>query len=150
MIAHRRSYTPALILCLFGLAACSGSGNGAPPPTGPQACDPGTAVQDANPRPNQTGVPITLGQVIIVADGNTDTLYNNPSQWLVTLVGNAGGPLSGSPLALVPDPGGPHPFGSDFYYGSNVTTLNSGTTYTVYLGRNDGTCQAIAVGSFST
>jgi hypothetical protein len=137
---------------MLALAACSGGGGyGGGIGNGPQACQPGTAVQLAQPLPNQTGVPVTIGQIIIVANGSTNTLHDNPSVWLVTLSDTAGdAPIFGSALNPVPDPNGPHPFPSDFYYASNVTTLNSARNYNVFLGRTDGTCQAIQVGSFST
>jgi len=136
--------------CVFVLAACSGNGtNGGPFGNGPQACNPGTAVSDAQPSPNQTGVSTTIGQIIIVANGSANILNANPSVWIITLQANSG-PINGSTLTPVPFPNGPHPYPSDFYYASNIPTLNAGQVYTVFLGRTDGTCSAIAVGSFST
>ena len=135
--------------CLFALAACSsnsyngGLGNGAQP------CNPGTAVQDAQPLPNQTGVSTTIGQIIIVANGNANILNTNPSAWIITLQ-TPTGLINGGTLNAVPFPNGPHPYPSDFYYASNIPTLNFNQTYTVFLGRTDGSCSAISIGSFAT
>jgi len=151
MAQTRSALALSVIVCMLGLTACSGSGTGGPIINGPQACQPGTAVQLASPLPNQNGVPTNIGQIIIVANGNTNVLHDNPGVWLVTLSDNAGdAPIFGSSLNPVADPNGPHPYPSDFYYASNVTTLNAGRAYNVFLGRTDGTCQAVQVGSFST
>lgn len=152
MAQIRGAFTLSLIVCMLGLVACSGSGGyGGGIGNGPQPCQPGTAVSLAQPTPNQGGVPITIGQIIIVANGSTNVLHDNPNVWIVTLSDNAGdAPINGSPLNPVSDPNGPHPYPSDFFYGSNITTLNAGRAYNVFLGRIDGTCQAIQVGSFST
>ena len=144
---------PLFLAASFALAACSGSGNGTagnPFGNGPAACDPGTAVSDAQPRPNQSGVSITVGQIIIVANGSANTLHDNPTIWTITLADNLGGIITGTTLNPVPFPNGPHPYPSDFYYASNIPTLNPGRSYTVFLTRTDGTCSAVGVGSFST
>ncbi len=67
-----------LCALLFALDACSGvgsgllgGGDGSFP-----AYDPGTQVQLANPTPGQTDVGTNLGPVTIVANGNSDTLFN--------------------------------------------------------------------------
>ncbi|MBV9149375.1 MAG: hypothetical protein JO024_05895 [Candidatus Eremiobacteraeota bacterium] len=99
--------------------------------------------------PNQTGVSTTIGQIIIVANGSANILNANPQAWIITLQATSG-PINGSTLNAVPFPNGPHPYPSDFYYASNVPTLNPGQNYTVFLSRIDGTCSAIAIGSFST
>lgn len=150
MAQIRGALTLSLIVCMLGLVACSGGGGG-PTLNGPQACQPGTAVQLASPLPNQTGVPITIGQIIIVANGSTNTLHDNPSVWTITLTDNQGDPpLPGTQLNPVADPNGPHPYAMDFYYASNFPTLNGARVYAVFLGRTDGTCQPIQVGTFST
>jgi hypothetical protein len=138
-----------IVFGCFALAACSsnsyngGLGNGAQP------CNPGTAVQDAQPLPNQTGVSTTIGQIIIVANGNANILNTNPSAWIITLQ-TPTGLINGGTLNAVPFPNGPHPYPSDFYYASNIPTLNFNQTYTVFLGRTDGSCSAISIGSFAT
>ncbi|MBV8726444.1 MAG: hypothetical protein JO233_01555 [Candidatus Eremiobacteraeota bacterium] len=147
-----RALSRALALgCLFVLGACSGNGVGTGPfGNGPQPCNPGTQVTLAQPYPpGQTGVPTTIGQIIIVANGSTNTLHDNPSVWTVIL-NSTSGLTNGSVLNPVPFPNGPHPYPSDFYYAANIPTLTPGVTYTVFLTRTDGTCQAANVGSFST
>ena len=139
------------ITALFALAACSGNGTGGGIfGNGPQPCNPGTQVTIAQPYPSGvTGVPTTIGQIIIVANGSTNTLHDNPSVWAIVLNSNIS-VITGSNLNPVPFPSGPHPYPSDFYYASNVPTLAAGTTYNVLLTRTDGTCSAISVGTFST
>jgi len=138
---------------LFWLVACSGGSGGGlfggGNPTFPP-CDPGTQVQLANPLPGQTGVNPAIGQIEIVANGNTDTLYTTYQQWSLTLYDGSGNVYPGNGLNLVSDPGGPHPYASDFYYASSVSGLISGRTYTVRLGWVGQNCNEVAVGSFST
>ncbi len=143
------------IVCLaaiLGLAACSGSGfGGSNNLPGSNYCDPQTQVQLANPTQGQNGASPTSGSVIIVANGSNNVLNQNPGGWNLLLTSNGfGGPVNGSSLSAIPYPQGPHPFGSDFYYSSSIPALNSGVTYTVYLGQTNGSCQSIAIGTFST
>jgi len=151
VIAVRMLRPTFVIALLLGLAACSGNGTGGGIlGGGPQPCNPGTSVQLAQPLPGQTGVSTTIGQIIIVANGSANTLHDNPSVWTITLNDNFGGFIVGSTLNPVPFPQGPHPYPSDFYYASNIPTLNAGHGYTVLMSRTDGTCSAVAVGTFST
>lgn len=138
------------------LTACSGSGGlgglspifgGAP---GMSSCQPGTSVQLANPQPFQTNAS-NVNQITIVADGDSNTLHQSSQNWYVYLVDNSGRQITGGPLNPVSDTNGPHPYTSDFYYGSQLPqTLPSGMTYTAYLGRNDQSCTAQPLQSFST
>lgn len=131
------------------LAACSGGGLGFGG-GGQQFCNTGTIQQLANPVNGQTGVSTTLGQIIIVASSNNNQLFNTYSQWNLTLVDNLNQIWNGGSLALVADPSGPHPYQSDFYYGSSIPQLAPGRTYTASLGLNGGSCKSIILGSFST
>ncbi|TAM75640.1 hypothetical protein EPN44_07670 [bacterium] len=139
------------LLVLTGAAALAGCGSsGGGTPFFSSVCDTGTQVQLANPVPNQSGVSTTIGQVTIVANSSSNTLYSTYMQWHALLVGSAGNPLSGGQLNLVAYPSGPHPYPSDFYYSSSMPALNSGSTWSVYLSRTDGSCQPAFVGTFST
>jgi hypothetical protein len=140
----------------LALSACSGSGalGGLGPIFGnlPQ-CDTGTQVQLANPAPFQNGVSSNIGQITIVANGNSNTLYNTYGQWSVVLEPNnfASGSIQGGSLSLVDGRSLNHPFNSDFYYGSSVPSLQPGVTWNVKLQLNNGTnCTPAPVGTFST
>lgn len=136
-------------LCLLAFTSCSGGGPGGIF-GGPPVCNPGTQVQLASPTPNQSGVSSGIGHVIIVANGNTDTLYNTYAQWQLILVDNFNGQTTGGSLSLVPDPSGPHPYPSDFYYSSSVPQLATGRNWNVELIQNGNSCTPASVGSFST
>ena len=128
---------------LTSLPACQGL-------YGLSQCDTGTQEQLASPTPGQTGVSTTIGQVIMVANGNNNALGNSYSQWQITLTDNFGNTIVGGPLNLVPFPSGPHPYASDFYYSSSIQQLASGRTYNAFLTRNGTPCPTIQLGSFST
>jgi hypothetical protein len=117
---------------------------------GAPLCSTGTAVQLASPIQGQGGVSTTIGRVVIVADGNSNALYSTYGQWTVTLTDSAGQTWSGGGLGLVPDPGGPHPYSSDFFYASSFPSLIPGRTYTASLGQPSGACQSVSLGLFST
>ncbi len=139
----------SLLATAMFLSACStfGSGLGG---IFQLPCNTGTQQQLASPFSGQTGVSPSIGQVTIVANGNSNQLYSNYNQWTVTLVDNLGAVYNGGHLALVPDPSGPHPYPSDFYYASSLPQLTVGRTYTASLGIPGGSCQSISMGSFST
>lgn len=139
----------------LALSACGGSGGlGSIIGGGTNAlqCNAGTRVQLASPQSFQSGVSSNVGQITIVADGNTNNLYNTYGQWNVVLTPAFNGyPIQGGSLALVSDPNGPHPFASDFYYASSVPSLTPGTTWNVTLQDNSGgPCTPVPLGSFST
>jgi hypothetical protein len=139
----------------LSLAACSGSGalGGLGPVFGnvPQ-CDTGTQVQLANPTPFQNGVNSNIGQITIVANGNSNNLYNTYGQWNIVLTPTSGGnPVQGGSLSLVDGHTLTHPYASDFYYGSSVPNLTAGVTWNVSLQQNNGvSCTAVPLESFST
>lgn len=135
------------------LAACSGSGGGGSipgvggyNPGGYAACNPGTQVQLANPQPGQFNVPGNVGQIVIVANGNGGSLYNAPGQWSLVLNDGYDPPIYSGDLALVPDPTGPHPFPSDFYYAASIPTLPQGMSWNIALQQNGGsTCYPMSL-----
>lgn len=143
-----RALFPAAVLGLaLVLAACNSSSS----PSTPTLCNTGTFEQLASPTAGQTGVSTTIGQVIIVADGSANTLYNTHSQWNILITNSATGSIfTGGALNLVSDPSGPHPYPSDFYYASSIQQLTAGQTYTASLSLASGSCQSIGLGSFST
>lgn len=155
MRLHSRRPLSRLLLvsaCAGALNACSGgSGSSYNPPGGGYSppCSPGTNVQLANPTPNAFGVPTNTGTITIVANGNANQLYQTYGAWNVVLQGGYG-PITGGALSLVPDPSGPHPFPSDFYYSSSFATLPSGQNFTVQLANGPGFCAPVTIGSFTT
>jgi hypothetical protein len=149
------------LLALSGiltLAACGGSGTGGG--LGNifggggfnNACDPGAQTQIVNPEPGQSGVPANIGQIIIVTNGNNNAIFNNPGNWHLFITDNFGGIVDSGSLNPYSYPGGPHPYGSDFYYSGSIPTLQSGMTYTVRLqeGSDGTTCSPFALQSFNT
>jgi hypothetical protein len=114
-------------------------------------CNTGTSVQLAGPTQGQSGVSTSIARVVIVADGNANALYSTYGQWTISLTDNTGQPWGGgSSLGLVPDPGGPHPYASDFFYASSIPTLIPGRVYTASLAQPGASCSPISLGSFST
>lgn len=91
-----------------------------------------------------------MGQLTIVAFGSNNVLYTTHNQWILTLTDNTGMAWTGSPLTLVSDPSGPHPYPSDFYYASSIPMLNASRTYRIFLSQPSGTCTPLSLGSFST
>ena len=141
---------------LLGLAACSSGststiagvpgngsiGNGA-------LCDPGTQVQLANPPNGNVSVPTNFSPVVIVANGNSNTLYTNYTQWNLILNDNFGNSIQGGPLSLVSFKQASPPYPSDFYYASSISGLIPGRTYNVFLNLN-ANCQPSGLGAFAT
>lgn len=151
MSKTRYAVGAALALALTGCSAGGGSGLLGGLGGSTQFCYTGTNVQLASPAAFQTGVPANIGQITIVADGNTNSLYSTYNEWNIVLQTNFGQQIAGGPLTLVPFPNGPHPFPSDFYYASSIPTLNPGTSYNVLLEQNNGTaCTPVPINSFST
>jgi len=157
---HHRSLVTAACAAL-ALAACSSGGGGStapvggglPPAYGGGQCNPGTAVQLANPLPNQSGVNPNLGSITIVANGSNNALYSSYQSWQIVLQDTYGDqPIFGSPFQLVPDPNGPHPFASDFYYQSSLNgqLLPAGYNWNVFLGNVATGCGTNVIGTFST
>ena len=140
----------------FALSACGGGGSSSPPvnnPFGPSfaQCDPGTQVQLANPLPGQSGVSPGIGSVTIVANGNSNPLYNTYQQWSVVLTDSFGNTYNGGALQLVSDSNGPHPYTSDFYYSSSFQNLPPGRNWSAGLVfANGGNCSPAFLGNFST
>lgn len=134
--------------CLVLLSACSGNGSGGGLFGGNGACQPGTDVTLANPRQGQLASS-NIGQVEIVANGDSNTLHDTSNQWYVTL-SSGFTTINGGNLVPFSDPNGYHPYGSDFYYTSSFGNLPTGTTWTVSLAWSTQSCSPVSIGSFST
>ena len=150
---YRLALASTLVLAL---AACSGSGGGGlgnilgPINSGSLECNTGTQVELANPPPGAT-VSGNIGQVVIVANGSNNNLYDTYNQWNLTLTDQYGDVVQGGALSLVSDPGGPHPYPSDYYYVSHVGQLPAGETCNVSLSQKNGAyCSAVPLQSFKT
>lgn len=141
---------------LVALTACGGGGLGGalgglnPINGGGPICNSGTQVQLANPQPFQTGVSGTIGQIVIVASGNNNNLYNTYNQWYLTLRDQYGNTITGSNLTLVDGRNLPHPYASDYYYASNIGQLPAGATWQVNLNDQTGTGGVCPLNTFST
>lgn len=140
---------------LVALTACGGGGGlggvigGLNPGSGP-FCNAGTQVQLARPQPGQTGVPTNIGQIEIVANGNSNNLYNTYTQWYLTLTDQFGDTITGGNLRLTSDTSGPHPYTSDFYYVSSISQLPANATWQVNLNDQSGSGGVCPLNSFST
>lgn len=138
----------------FTLTACSGGaiGNILGPIGGAAVqCDPGTQVQLASPSPGQSGVSGAIGQIVIVANGSNNTLYNTSNQWYVTLTPQYGGnSVQGGNLTPFDGRNMNHPYTSDYYYASSIGQLPSGMTWTAYLNEQNANCAAVPLNTFST
>jgi len=140
-----------LIGALIGTLTFTGCSSSANAPGQHQfPCNTGTSQTLANPTSGSTGVSTTIGQITVVASGNNNNLFSTYNQWIVTLNDNTGTVWTGSALTLVSDPTGPHPYPSDFYYGSNIPMLDAGRTYNAVLSEPSGACTPLSLGSFST
>jgi hypothetical protein len=143
------------VALLLGLSACGGSGGGlgnifGGNPSGSE-CQTGTAQELAAPQAFTTAS--NVNQVTIVANGNVNALYQNYQNWYIYLTDSFGDRIQGAQLNLVADPGGPHPYPSDFYYSSQLPqTLPSGVTWNVFLTEfnNSNGCAAVPMAGFST
>jgi hypothetical protein len=134
---------------LAAAAGCGGgSGNSLPGSGNGQLCDSNAgSITVARPTPGfgQNG-----NTIEIVSSSSTDDLHGNPGAFDLNLQSNFGNTITGS-LSLVPDPSGPHPYTSDFYYqGTLQTPLQAGVTYSVFLNVPSSNCSPGFVGSFST
>ena len=146
------------MLCLFALAACSGTnGNGIGIPGGNGGnpffaqCNPGTNVQLARPAPNQTGTG-SINQIEIVANGSSNVLNQAPGSWNLQVTDNLGNQYLSGPLSPISDTSGPHPYPSEFFYNAPIQALPAGYTYNVSMLQNGG-CSAYPLypyGTFST
>lgn len=143
----------ALSCIVLGLTACGGGGSGNLLGNPNVECNPGTQVQLANPAPGQSGVNPNVGSVTIVANGSNNALYSAYQQWNVLLVDTfTRQTIQGGQLALVPDPSGPHPYGSDFYYQASIPQLQPGQNWNVELVQSQSfaSCSPFPTNAFST
>lgn len=147
----RLAFASSLVLALTACGGGGGIGNILGPIGLNQTqCDPGTQVQLANPQSGQNNVSTNIGQIVIVANGNSNALGTSYNQWYITLSDQFGNTIQGGNLTTYSYPGGPHPFGSDFYYASSFSQLPSGSTWTAKLNEQNANCSAVPLQTFST
>ena len=79
----------------------------------------------------------------------TSEAYDKVRKQLV-IADDKGNKINGSPLNLVSDRNGPHPYSSDYYYSSAVTALPTGHRWNAGLVKSNGKCSPTFVGNFST
>lgn len=139
-------------------SACSGGGTGtsgnSPVPINQYACDGGTQTQLARPAPNSGGNG-SVSTFEIVANGNNNQLGQSFQQYDLLIAPPGVPPTQGyvtNALTSVPDPNGPHPFSSDYFYSATLQNgpLQLGQTYDVYLNAYNSNCTAVYEGTFST
>ncbi len=142
------------LICALALAcslcACGGSGTGN---LGGllynNQCNTGTQVQLVSPVPGQPAS--NVSQIMIVANGNSNTLYSSYSQWYLYVTDTNGNQVQGGPLNLADGRSQPHPYTSDFYYTSQLQeTLPPGAAWNVFLTQNNGSCTPVPLQAFST
>ena len=142
------------------LSACGSSGSsGSQPPVGgffpggaASSCNP-AQMQLANPAPFSTGVSSNLSSVVIVANGNSNPLYQAYGVWEVQLADqNSGNVISGSPLQLADGHTLVHPYTQDFYYSSSLQGqfLTPGTVWEVLMFNTQQGCTLDLQQSFAT
>lgn len=155
LVSSRLARAVLLTASLIAVAGCSGGSGSSgtlPPPNNFGVCDPGTQVTLANPQSGQTGVSTGTNPILIVANGNNNTLFQSYTNFDLVLVDNiSGNRITSNALALTQG-NGYKPYTSDFYYsGSLPQGLNFGTNYSVYLNIFSSNCQQLPfLGSFST
>jgi hypothetical protein len=140
----------ALVLAsVVGLAGCGGGGSSLPNPGSTAVCDFNSAgLQLARPT---FGFPQNGSQIEIVDNGNADQLAQFTNMFDLDLRDNFGNVITTTLLAGVADPGGPHPYSSDFFYaGTPQNSLLPGRTYSVFLNAPNTNCTPGLVGTFST
>ena len=152
--SHPSRLFRALVAVAFAIAVagCGGGGSSStiPNPGSNQVCDPDAAgIQLARPTP---GFPQTSPNAIeIVANGNADQLGRFTSQFDLILLDQFNAEIDTGFVSAVADPGGPHPYSSDFFYQGTVPNgLLSGRTYRVFLNAPNTNCTPGFVGSFLT
>ncbi|MEA2786362.1 MAG: hypothetical protein QOF71_2466 [Candidatus Eremiobacteraeota bacterium] len=131
-------------------AGCAGGSNSSLPNSGSTAICDSNAGSITVARPS-AGFASNGNSVEIVSSSSTDDLHNNPGLFDLNLRDNFGNVIVSGFLSLVPDPSGPHPYSSDFFYQGNLSVaLQPGLTYQVFLNAPSTNCTPGFVGSFST
>jgi len=131
---------------LLAMTACGGGGSsGTSPVPNSGYCGNDTQYALANP---QTGGNIsTTGQSFeIVVNGNNNQIAQSFQNFQLVLVpqnNNNGGVTTGS-FSRASDPGGIHPYPTDYYYSAQLqSNLQFGQTYNVYVNAFTSNCTPI-------
>jgi hypothetical protein len=146
-------YLPVLVAFAMLTACSAGASGGNNPSVVGTSCSPGTQLALAVPFSNETGVPTSTNQIVVVANGNGNYLFQTFANWQVVLLinNNINNSIPGGSLTLINDNGAPHPFPSDYYYASSISNLVGGQTYAVYLNQQNTSCSLVGpIGGFST
>jgi hypothetical protein len=147
-VPRPRPWPFAVLVLLIATASCNGNSSTSVPPNPPgTTCSPGTPVQLSMPQNGSTGNPTHLGSIQIVVDANIDLLGNS---WDLVLVDEFGKHSRSGTLSLASNPGGSHPFPTDYYYNGSVSPLTAGDVYNVYLNQTTSQCSPMFLGSFGT
>ena len=136
----------ALIAASIVLAAgCGGGSNSALPNSGNgQLCDSNAgSISIARPTP---GFPANGNTIEIVSSSSTDDLHGNPGAFDLNLNNSS---ISTSPLSILPDTTGPHPYTTDFYYQATLPAGLPSGTYSVYLNAPNSPCTPGFIGTVS-
>jgi hypothetical protein len=144
-----------LVRALFAVAlvAVAGCGGGSSiPNAGSNATCDSNAVGIQLARPTFGFPQNNANQIEIVANGNGDQLAQFTNMFDLILRDNFNAEIDTGFLTLIADPGGPHPYSSDFFYAGTLQngSLQFGRTYNVYLNAPNTNCTPGFVGSFST
>lgn len=150
--SHPSRHVRALFaVALVALAGCGGGGSSIPNAGSNAVCDPtATGIQLARPT---IGFPQNnANQIEIVDNGNGDQLFQFTNMFDLQLKDNFNNEIDTGVLSGVADPGGPHPYSSDFFYAGTLQngSLQFGRTYNVFLNAPNTNCTPGFVGSFST
>lgn len=152
MVRPARLVRALLALSFVVAAGCGGGSGSAVLPNNYGICD-SNAGSIAVARPT-SGYPSNGNSVEIVSSSQSDFLYGNPTAFDLLLTSNFSGDpqVTTSPLSLVPDTGGPHPYTTDFFYQGNISngSLLPGRTYNVYLNAYGTGCTPGLVGQIFT
>lgn len=139
-------------LSLVVAAGCAGGSGSStlPNPNNTGICDPdGQQISIARPTP---GFPANGNSIEIVSSSGSDQLHGNPGAFDLVVTDNFNNQFASGFLNAVPDTGGPHPYGNDFYYQANLNgnSLVPGRTYNVYLNAPSTQCTPGFVGQIFT
>ena len=125
-------------------AGCGGGSNSTLPNSGNgQLCD-SNAGSISIARPT-AGFPSNGNTLEIVSSSSTDDLHGNPGAFDL-LLNNS---IATSTLSIFPDPNGPHPYTTDFYYQANLPAGLPSGTYNVFLNAPNSACTPGFVGTLS-
>ena len=138
-----------VVASIVAAAGCAGGSNSSLPNSGNgQLCDSNAgSITVARPTP---GFPSNGNSIEIVSSSQTDDLHGNPSAFDLNVRDLSGQLVAvSSPLSILADNNGPHPYTTDFYYQGNLSVGLGSGTYNIYLNVPTSNCTAGFVGQIS-